>query len=547
MVYYYLDTLILHRAMEDLMHRCMSAGVAVLLAIGATGSAAGQTQDDIDQQLGNVHFQTSCNEVAQRRFNRAMRYQHSFWYRESMNLFEDVLKADPGCAIAYWGMALALWDNPHNPPPGPNVPRALEAISKGKELGANTERERDYINALALLYQDHDKTPYAARLRAHVDAMEALAAKYPDDDEAQIAYAITLNVSAPLTDKTYAQQLKGAALLEPLSKRLSRHPGVVHYLIHLYDYPALAQKGLDAANRYAQIAPAAPHAQHMPSHIYTRVGMWQESIASNTESVKAARAEKDLPAQLHGSDYMVYAYLQLGRDKEARATIDDMVQVKGFSPASSGALYGLAASQARYMVERKDWAGAAALEPRQSQFPQTTAITHFARALGAARSGNLDAARAEIARLAELRDQLFQAKIAYWAGQVDIQRQVAAAWLLYAEGRYDQALSAMGAAADAEDNTDKHVVTPGPLAPARELYAEMLLERGKTAEALAAFEATKAKEPNRFHGFAGAGMAAETLGQGNVAKANYERLLALAAADADRPELVRARAFLGRN
>ena len=250
----------------------IALALAATTAISIAAPAAAQQSDQQgDRQLGNVHFATSCNDVAQRRFDRAMRYQHSFWYRQSKELFESVLAADQDCGIAYWGIALSLWNNPHNPPPAPNLAPALAAIEKGKAVGAKSERERDYINALAVLYTGYDKIDYNTRLQAYLKAMEALAAKYPDDDEAQIAYAITLNVSASPADKTYANQLKGAAILEPIFKRLPQHPGVAHYLIHLYDYPAIAERGLDAAKRYAGIAPAAPHAQHMPSHIFTRV------------------------------------------------------------------------------------------------------------------------------------------------------------------------------------------------------------------------------------------------------------------------------------
>ena len=256
-----------------------------------------------------------------------MRYQHSYWYAQSREIFEEAMKADPSCAIAYWGIALGLWDNQHNPPPAPNNAPALAAIQKAQAIGAKTQRERDYIDAMALLYTDYDKTPYRTRLMAHVKAMEALAQRYPQDDEAQIAYAILLNVSAPLGDKTYAQQLKGAAILEPISQRLPQHPGVTHYLIHLYDYPPLAQKGLAAANRYAKVAPAAPHAQHMPSHIYTRVGYWKESIAANIGSVNAARAHNEDSQALHARDYMVYAHLQLAQDDQARDVIDQIMAV----------------------------------------------------------------------------------------------------------------------------------------------------------------------------------------------------------------------------
>jgi hypothetical protein len=533
--------------------------MAGTVALAIVSIAPAQAQKDIDQQLGNVHFRTSCNDAAQQHFNRAMRYQHSFWYRASKKAFEETLKADPNCAIAYWGIALSLWNNPHNAPPPQNLAPALAAIQKGQAIGAKTERERAYIDALALVYKEHDKTEYRPRLMSYLKAMEALAQKYPDDDEAQIAYAITLNVSASPADKTYAQQLKGAAILDPISKRRPQHPGVTHYLIHLYDYPALAQRGLDAANRYAKVAPAAPHAQHMPSHIYTRVGYWRESIASNLESVKAARADKENVDQLHGQDYLVYAYLQLGRDKEARAVIDDMAKVTGFNPNAFGAYFALAASSARYAVERGDWNAAAQLQVQTSRFPQVMAITHFARAIGAARTHKLDAANSEIAKLAELRDKLRAAKVAYWAEQVEIQHQIASAWLLNARGKQEEAVAAMRAAADIEDKTGKHPVTPGPLAPARELYAEMLLMHGKAKAALAAYEASKAKEPNRFRGYAGAAKAAEKLGNRAVAKANYEKLVAMTAetvgagprlagaTDDERPDLTAARAFLAKN
>ncbi len=398
------------------------------------------------------------------------------------------------------------------------------------------------------MYADYDKLSHTQRIRAFRDAQEKIAAKYPDDDEAQIAYAITLNTSADLNDKTYAQQSKGAAILEPISKRLPQHPGVTHYLIHLYDYPATAEKGLEAANRYAKIAPAAPHAQHMPSHIYTRVGYWKESIDSNIASVKAAKAEKSVGNYLHAQDYMVYAHLQLGQDKQARAVMDEMMKETEFKATVSAADYALAASPARYAVERGDWNGASQLPVRPSAFNYVMAISHFARALGAARSGKPEAAKADIEKLAELRDKLREAKDAYWSEIVDIQRQVAAAWVLHAEGKYDEALKAMSAAADAEDKTEKHAVTPGPLAPARELYGVMLLDRGMAKEALAAFEATKAKEPNRFHGFAGAAKAAEKLGDKAAARDNYQKLVALAAnADSERPEVAAAKKYLASN
>ena len=530
------------------MRKSVVVATAGAAALALSSSQPALPQADVDQQLGSVHFKTSCNEVAQRRFDRGMRYQHSYWYLNAKEIFEEALKADPTCAMAQWGVAMTLLDNPHNPIPRANLAPGLAAIQKAKEIGAKTERERDYIDALALMYVDHDKLTHRQRVTAFRDAQEKIAAKYPDDDEAQIAYAITLNTSADLNDKTYAQQLKGAAILEPISKRLPQHPGVTHYLIHLYDYPPTAQKGLDAANRYAKIAPAAPHAQHMPSHIYTRVGYWKESIDSNIASVKAAKAEKSVGNYLHAQDYMVYAHLQLGQDKEARVVMDDMLKETEFKATVLAADYAMAASPARYATERGDWNGASQLVVRPSNLGYAMSLTHFARALGAARSDKPDAAKADIAKLMEIRDKLREAKDAYWSEIVDIQRQVAEAWVLHAQGKYDEALKAMSAAADAEDKTEKHVVTPGPLAPARELYGEMLLDRGMAKEALAAFEATKAKEPNRLRSFLGAAKAAEKLGDKAAAKANYGKLLALVGdGQSDRPEIAAARQYVRTN
>src|ERR1044072_8966283 len=514
---------------EPVMSRDLGLFFAVAAAVAATALPvpALAQQDDTEKQFGIVHFETSCNETAQRRFDRAMRYQHSFWYQSSKEIFEETLKADPECAIAYWGIALSLLWNPHVPTPAKNLAEGAAAIAKGKSIGARSQRERDYIDALAAMYADHDKVPHGARVQAYVKAMEALAPRYPNDDEAQIFYGITLNVAASPNDKTYANQLKGAAILEPIFKRQPRHPGVAHYLIHLYDTPALAEKGLEAARLYAKIAPGASHAQHMPSHILTRVGYWQESIDSNSVSRRVAKEAKEPHEQLHAMDYQVYAYLQLGQDKNAKAVIDEMMTVAGFTEtyfvgpyalAASPARYVLergdwkgaaeltvraspvagftepycvgpyprAASPARYLLERGDWKGAAELTVRPSPLANIQAITHFARALGAARSGNPEAAKADIGKLAELRDKLRAAKDAYWSEQVDIQWQVASAWALYAEGKNDEALKAMSAAADAEDRTEKHPVTPGVPTPARELYGTMLLERGMAREARAA-------------------------------------------------------------
>jgi tetratricopeptide (TPR) repeat protein len=528
----------------------MRASLFALTIAGVTMlgfSSPSVAQENSDQKLGTVHFETSCNETAQRRFDRAMRYQHSFWYTASKEIYEESLKADPECAIAYWGIALSYLNNPHSPVPAPNLPLGLAAIEKAKAVGAKTQRERDYVDALSVMYVDHDKTPHQARVQSYLKAMETLAGRYPADDEAQIFYAIALNVAASSADKTYANQLKGAAILEPILERQPQHPGVAHYLIHLYDYPPIAAKGLPPALRYAKIAPNAPHAQHMPSHIFTRVGYWKDSISANAASVQAAKASKEVGDQLHGQDYLVYAYLQLGQDKEALGVVNEIEASRPDADAFAAA-FSQAAAPARYMVERGDWNGAANLVVKPSKFPHAMAITHFARAIGAARSGKIEAARIDTAKLAELRDRLREAKNGYWAGQVDVQEQIATAWVLYADGKQDEALKAMSAGVAAEDNTEKAPVTPGPLAPARELYGFMLLDRGMAKEALAVFEATMAKEPNRFNGYLGAAKAAQAMGDAAKAKATYGKLVTLAAeSSSERPTLVAARSFVASN
>src|SRR6202023_807728 len=497
------------------------------------------------EALGKVHFQTSCKPDAQQLFDQAMLYQHSFWYRASQKSFEDALKADPECAITYWGIALSLLYNPHVAPPVKTLAEGAAALEKGKALGAKTPRERDYIDALGTMYADYDKVDHRTRVLAYLKAMEQLAQRYPDDDEAQIYYALTLNVAASPADKTYANQLKGAAILEKIWTRQPEHPGIAHYLIHLSNTPPPAEKGLAAARRYAKVAPAAAHAQHMPSHIFTRLGYWQESIASNIESGRVAKEAGDFHDQLHSMDYLVYAYLQLGQDGKAKAVIDDMTKVTGFTETFLPGPYALAVSPARYVVERGDWKAAAELQVRPSPLANVQAITYFARALGAARSGNPEAAKIDIAKLAELRDKLRDAEDGCWSEQGDIQRQGATAWVLYAEGKRDDALNAMSSAADAEDKTEKHPVTPGVPKPAREFYAGMLLESSMPKEALAAFEATLKKEPNRLDAYVGAARAAEKSGDAAKAREYYGKVVAIASdADKTRADVNDARVFL---
>jgi hypothetical protein len=497
-----------------------------------------------EKALGAVHFETSCTPEAQKLFDNAMLYQHSFWYSVSQGLFRDALKADPRCAIADWGIAMSLLWNPHLPPPPKNLAQGSTVLAEAKDIGAGTERERDYIAALTIMYANYDTVDHNTRMQAYAKAMEQLAARYPGDDEAQIYYALALNTSANPADKTYANQLKGAAILEPIAKRQPQHPGVAHYLIHLYDYPPLAAKGLEAARRYAKLAPAASHAQHMPAHIFTRLGYWRESIASNIEAEKAGKAAGEGDDELHAMDYLVYAYLQLGEDAHAKAVLDEMTVVAGASGTFIPS-YALAAAPARYAVERSDWNSAANLEVHSNAAPNVQALTYFARALGSARLGHVDAAKSEIARLISLRDQLRAAKDVYWGEQVDIQQQVAAAWVLEAQGQRADALNAMRVAADAEDGTEKHPVTPGVGKPARELYGVMLLQNGRPNDALIAFETTLKTLPNRLGAMEGAAIAAEKSDDVKKAKVYYGQIVAMADhPDKSRTELADARRYI---
>ena len=513
----------------------------ILPALLSLGIAACATQDPHEghgahARLGKVHFPVECNATAQRDFDLAMAYYHSFAWAQIREPLERVLEADPSCGMAHWARALASLDNPFAWP-GIVSPAALsqgpEILETARRTGLKSQRERDYVDALAVFFRDADKRDHRSRAKALEAAMEQLMQRYPQDKEAATLYALVLSANFDPADRKYINQLKAVAILEPIFKEQPLHPGVAHYLIHSYDYPPIASQGLDAARRYSRIAPDAAHALHMPSHIFTRVGAWKESIESNRESARVAReaaqganAARGLHDVLHAMDYMVYAHLQLGQHREARAVIDQMIDTKGFNPNIRTGPYAIAASTARYAVERNDWKAAAELELRPTRFAYVDAITHFARALGAARSGNPETARADIAQLAELRDKLRSAKDAYWAEQVEIQWLAATAWVLHAEGRHEEALGTLGRAADAEDRTEKSVVTPGPLAPARELYGAMLLERAMAKEALAAFEATLAREPNRYNAIAGAARASELLGDRAKAKTYSDKLLA---------------------
>ena len=526
--------------------------LAIPLALLLAASFGSALAHDDDQpgaaaraKLGKVHFRNSCSAEVARDFDTSVALLHSFWVKDAIEGFNYVLKRDPACAIAYWGIAMALQQNPlTGQEPNADARRwALESLEKARSAGAKTQRERDYLGAIELIYKDADKIAFRDRRIAYEKAMQALAARHADDSEAQIFYALALDMTADLADKTYANQLKATAILEPLFRTQPEHPGVAHYLIHSYDYPSIAERGLDAARRYAQIAPAHPHALHMPSHIFTRLGSWQDSVEANVRSAAAAAEEKNGQEQAHAMDYQAYAYLQMGKDADARRVVEEGQKITTFNPAIFIGPYGIAALPARYAMERQAWAEAAALAPRESRFAHTLALTHFARGLGFARGGDPAAAQKEIARLAELRDALRDQKITYWANQVEVQRLGVAAWTAMAQGARSEAIALMRASADLEDSMEKHIVTPAPLVPARELLGEMLLELDRPAEALAAFEAAAMSEPNRFRNLFSAGRAAALAGNREKAIAYYEKLTLLAG-NAVRPELRQVKEYL---
>ena len=521
----------------------MKTSIALLvLTLAATPGYAQQAAAD---EIGAAHvsFETSCAPAVRTEFNRAVALLHSFWFPEAIKSFEQVAVADPNCAMAHWGIALSQWGNPFaGLKMPPVVQRGAATVAKARTTGSPTPRERGFIEAVAHLYSAPDPITQRDRMLKYEAALAKLSSEYPDDVELKIFHALALTQAAPPTDKTYAMQLQAARLLDPLWAKMPNHPGLAHYMIHSFDAPPLAARGLDPARRYASLAPLIPHALHMPSHTFTRIGSWKESIETNRRSAEAARRSNGIGEESHALDYQVYAYLQTAQDAAARAVLERAAVIAG-DPAVN--TFAAAAMPARYALERADWAAAAALTVRSAPTTlYTEALTHFARALGMARAGRPEDASAEIARLAELRDRLAAIPDPYWSEQADIQRRIALAWQAYARGNRDDGIAQLRAAADAEDATDKAAVTPGPLAPARELLGEMLLEAGRPQEALAAFEATMKKEPNRFRGVYGAGKAAAALGNRELAARYYKELLAIASdSDTPRPELVEARAF----
>ena len=466
--------------------------------------SAQEHEHPVPEKLGVVKFQTSCSPSVQKDFERAVALLHSFAYSAAEKAFRDVIAKDSQCAMAHWGIAMTYF-HPLWPPPLPegSVARGHEEIERARQLGGS-EREREFIEALSFIYTNADSQPYAQRVARYAEAMGKLAQRNPDDAECQIFYALALLATAPPTDSTHANQKKAAALLEPLFRKYPEHPGVPHYLIHACDNVEMANKGVEAARIYAQIAPSAPHALHMPSHIHTRLGMWPESIASNTAARKAARREADIGEELHAMDYLTYAYLQLGRDEDAARVVDDVRKMTNLSPQYFKVAYAACAMPARYAIERRKWNEATQLAPMPDALPQAAAITAWSRAVGFARSKQPAAAREEAAKLTSVYEQLRAAGDDYWATQIHAQVNSALAWINHAEGKNEEAFKLMRAAVDEEDAVEKQPVTPGAIVPAREQLGDLLLELNRPSEALKEFERALTMTPQRRGALAGA-------------------------------------------
>jgi hypothetical protein len=511
------------------------------------------------EHLGKVHFPISCSPEAQRQFDRAVAMLHSFYYPETIKAFTAIATAEPSCAMAYWGIAISQRPNPLVAPFPPEVlQQGLAAIEKARAAHVTTRRERDWIDALAVFFQDYDHVDQKTRTAKYEAAMARLHERYPCDTEAAVFYALALNEAVDLMDKSYSRQLKAAAMLEGLQRQLPNHPGIPHYLIHSYDYAPIAAKGLPAARRYAGLAPSSPHALHMPSHIFSTLGMWQDAIRSDLASVDAYNslgAHADPAASINGTpnplafhslDFLTNAYLQLAQDQRAKAIVDARNSMSGYPAAIRYSGHtAFAAIPVRYAIERSAWAEAAALQPAPTPYPQAEAITWFGRALGAARSGDLAGARLDLGEIVRLRDQLAAAHDSYWTEQIDIQRKAAGAWIELGEKKIDEAVESMREAADREDRTEKHVAMENRLSPMRELLGEVLLEAKRPAEAAHEFEVSLRTAPNRFRSLAGAGQAADMSGDRARARIYYQQLVALARdADGERSALTRAREFL---
>ena len=506
--------------------------------------------------LGRVDFLTSCSQQAETHFETGLALLHHMMYEQAEKACNTAAAADPACAIAHWGMAMTQLHPLWAPPTEQELQKGREAVNQAKVLQAPSEREQAYISAIAAYFEASDRT-HQERLADWEAAQENLFQSYPDDVDAGAFYALAHLATAPPTDKNFTHQVRAGTLLEKLHRRAPDHPGLFHYLIHAYDNPALAERAVDVARGYDKIAPSVPHALHMPSHIFVRLGMWPEVIAWNRRSADAALQQPvngyTSMHHAHALDYLMYAYLQQGHDEKAREVLDEIDAVDNYQD-HFGAAYGVAASQARYVLEQGEWVEAARLPVRThdafpwDKYPQYEAITYFARGLGAARSDNLDAARQAIDTLNVRYERTIAAGEDYWAVHIDVQRKTIAAWIAYAANRHDEATALMRDAADLEDSVDKHPVTPGAVRPARELLGDMLVLLDRPADAIEAYRAALEVSPNRFNSLYGIGHAAERAGKHEVAKEAYAKLAELAIeADAEREQLTRAKAFLAEN
>jgi len=533
--------------------------LSFLFALAAAGQEAHSHHGE-EETLGTVHFPVSCAEPVRAEFTRAVALLHSFGYEESRNAFAEVARRDPECGMASWGIAMTYYHPIWAPPSVGDLALGRTAAETASKVGAKTERERAYIDAIGLFYRDSDKVDHRTRALAYRNALEEMTRRDPNDHEASIFFALMLVGTAPPSDSTLANQKRAAEILNGMLEKEPQHPGVAHYLIHAFDYPTLAPLAVPAARSYAKIAPSSPHALHMPSHIFTRLGLWQESIDSNLASAEAARrtVAKNHPGAasfdaLHALDYLEYAYLQIGDEGRAKQVLEEAATAVSFDEPNFAAGYALAAVPARFALERRRWSDAARLEVSQAKLPwesfrYATAITHFARALGSARTGQAEPARASIAQLAELQAGLVKNPIPGpydWGSQVESMRKAAEAWLAYSEGRKDEALELARAAADLDDKTGKHPVTPGSVLPPRELLGDMLREMGRNADAIVEYEAALRVAPNRFNGLYGAARSAELSGNGTRARELYGKLLDNCGKSGipEREEIRQARAF----
>ena len=541
---------------------CVLAGISLTIAAHAREQGAPQAGHDhaAAEHFGSVHFETSCSAAVQPQFDRAVAMLHSFFYPETEKALQAIVDREPSCAMAYWGMAISTRPNPLTAPFAPALlTRGWDAIQKARAAAPKTARERDWIEALAPFFDGHDTVDQRTRTRRYSAAMEALHAKYPNDSEAAVFYALSLLEAVDLTDTTYKGQLKAAALLERRQRRQPDHPGIIHYLIHSYDYAPIAAKGLPAARRYATLAPSAPHALHMPSHIFSTLGMWQDAIQTNLVADRAnisyaattnPRAAANTPAiisRYHALDFLTYAYLQLAQDRQAKAIVDQRNTLPAMPPEERITAHtAYAAIPVRYAIERGAWKEAAAIEPIRTPFKEAEAIVWFGRVIGAARSGDSAGATRDFGQLSRLRRELSSsAGDPYWAEQVGIQERAASAWVALSESRVNDAVAAMQTAADWEERTEKHVAMENRLWPMRELLGELLLEAGRPRDALREFERSLRTVPNRFRSLAGAARAASDSSNRSLAASYYRKLLALAAnAEGERPELGAARQFL---